>query len=259
MATWANTPLCTVADVRARAPEVDASFNQGKTVIGSAEITKKIALAKDMIRQDLIVKVTPTIASTAQQWLDTAQSLADRRRENIASEYNRAGLDPITAGDGATSSLSFSSETRRIIPQTFLHSDTPTNGTTGTQAGYAENGARLVDTKYDTLYINRGTLASPTWGLLTADTAIDYITNPTELKHCAVDLSLVLLYEDRVHRFTATHDTNFDRLASIVAHCRQQYKEHFATAFAILTFDLSNDGTVQSFERSATRNTQYFA
>lgn len=260
MATWAATTFCTAADVRTRAPEIDASFNQGKAVIGTAEINKKITLAKDQMRQDVLVRVAESYATKVQDWLAQAQSIVDRRRESSAAEYDRAGYDPLgDGGDAFTSASTFASGTRRLMPQTFTHEGTPTNGTSGTQATFAENGARLVDTKYSFLYINRGTLASPTWEKLTPESAIDYITNPTELKHAAVMLTLTLLYEDRVHRFTANHDANFDRLASIVAYCRDQYTKHFDIAYRLLGFDLSNDGTVDEFERSSTRRTTYIA
>lgn len=45
----------------------------------------------------------------------------------------------------------------------FVNAGAPTDGTSGTQKGFAAKGALLVDSSNGILYINTGTLASPTW------------------------------------------------------------------------------------------------
>ena len=45
----------------------------------------------------------------------------------------------------------------------FTNAGAPTDGTSGTQKGYAAKGALLIDTTNAKFYINTGTLASPTW------------------------------------------------------------------------------------------------
>lgn len=47
---------------------------------------------------------------------------------------------------------------------------TPTNGTSGTFAGYAEPGETLLDTVGAAQYINTGSKASPTWTLVQVGT-----------------------------------------------------------------------------------------
>ena len=49
----------------------------------------------------------------------------------------------------------------------FQNAGAPTNGTSGTKAGRAATGALLIDTTNANLYVNGGTLASPTWKLVT--------------------------------------------------------------------------------------------
>jgi hypothetical protein len=257
MATWAATTFCTAADVRTRAEQIDGGVNQGQKAVGKAMIDRTITLAKDLMRQDVIVRAQRSYPTTVQAWLDRAHAAADRRDESVMRERERLGFrdrDDEFATDiygGGT----FSSEGRVLRPQTFTNAGAPTNGTSGTEAGYADNGARLIDTDNDALYINRGTLASPTWERFTAESMIDYIANPTELKHAAVMLTLALLYENRIHRFSATHEADFARLGSIVKYCRDEYTALFDKAIAILQIDASNDGTVDDVERSATRNT----
>jgi hypothetical protein len=263
MATWSATTFCTAADVRTRAPEIDAAFNLGSITLGNDVITQKIALAKDLMRQHVVARAQSSHAATVQSWLEQAQSLADRKTEQSQAEYERLGLAPEDARfeDAIDAGGAFSTAGRRTMPQTFTNSGTPTNGTSGTQATFAENGARLVDTKYSLLYINRGTLASPTWERFTSESMIDYIANPTELKHANVVKALELLYEDRVHRFDANHDgaDHLAKLGSIVKYCRDEYQVLLDSAWKLLQFDASNDGTVDDFERGSTRSTTYFA
>ena len=45
----------------------------------------------------------------------------------------------------------------------FVNAGAPTNGTSGTLAGFAAKGALLIDTTNAFLYINTNTQASPTW------------------------------------------------------------------------------------------------
>lgn len=45
----------------------------------------------------------------------------------------------------------------------FTNAGAPVDGTSGTQKGFAAKGALLIDTTNAVLYINTGTLASPTW------------------------------------------------------------------------------------------------
>lgn len=51
--------------------------------------------------------------------------------------------------------------------RTFKVAGAPVNGTSGTFAGVAAKGTLLSDTTNALLYINTGTLASPTWTAVT--------------------------------------------------------------------------------------------
>jgi hypothetical protein len=53
------------------------------------------------------------------------------------------------------------------IASLFSNAGAPSNGTSGTGAGIAGPGSLCVDTTNFNLYINAGTLASPTWKLVT--------------------------------------------------------------------------------------------
>lgn len=50
----------------------------------------------------------------------------------------------------------------------FVNAGVPVDGAAGTQFGVAEKGALLIDTTNGKLYLNGGTLASPTWKLVTS-------------------------------------------------------------------------------------------
>jgi hypothetical protein len=54
--------------------------------------------------------------------------------------------------------------TLRMLPHT--NAGVPTNGTSGTQAGLSGIGSLLIDTVGGGLYQNAGTVASPTWALV---------------------------------------------------------------------------------------------
>lgn len=53
-----------------------------------------------------------------------------------------------------------------LVP-TWPHAGAPSNGTSGTFANIANKGDLLSDTTNAALYINQGTLASPTWTQIT--------------------------------------------------------------------------------------------
>lgn len=49
----------------------------------------------------------------------------------------------------------------------FSNAGAPVDGTSGTKAGTADKGALLIDTTNANLFVNAGTLSSPTWKLVT--------------------------------------------------------------------------------------------
>jgi len=49
----------------------------------------------------------------------------------------------------------------KVLPQVFP--GVPTSGGSGTLAGYAGKGMLLIDTTNGILYINTGSITSPTW------------------------------------------------------------------------------------------------
>lgn len=51
-----------------------------------------------------------------------------------------------------------------------VNAGAPSNGTSGTLAGYAGKGMLLIDTTNGKLYINTNTKASPTWTVVGAQT-----------------------------------------------------------------------------------------
>jgi hypothetical protein len=53
-----------------------------------------------------------------------------------------------------------------LVPN-WPHAGAPSNGTSGTLAGFAQPGDQLTDTTNLNLYINKGTSASPTWTQIT--------------------------------------------------------------------------------------------
>jgi hypothetical protein len=55
-------------------------------------------------------------------------------------------------------------------PRPYLNAGAPTNGTSGTLFGTAAVGALLVNTLTGKLYVNSGTVASPTWTLVGSQT-----------------------------------------------------------------------------------------
>ena len=53
---------------------------------------------------------------------------------------------------------------------TAVNAGAPSNGTSGTLAGYAGKGCLLIDTTNAKLYINTNTKASPTWTVVGTQT-----------------------------------------------------------------------------------------
>lgn len=67
-----------------------------------------------------------------------------------------------------------------LNPQTYYTNTVPVNGTSGTLAGVAANGARLdyiATTGEQRLYINRGSITSPTWEKTNHRDAVNWILN----------------------------------------------------------------------------------
>jgi len=56
------------------------------------------------------------------------------------------------------------------LSRNYTVAGAPTNGTSGTLAGVAAKGAVLSDATNAKLYINTGTLASPTWTVVGTQT-----------------------------------------------------------------------------------------
>jgi hypothetical protein len=58
-------------------------------------------------------------------------------------------------------------ETEIALMRPLVKAGAPTDGTSGTGAGFAPKGALCIDYTNANLYINGGTQASPTWKLVT--------------------------------------------------------------------------------------------
>lgn len=82
-------------------------------------------------------------------------------------------------------------------PTTFYTDSPPINGTSGTLAGNAVNGDRLIDTVARKLYINRETdnpPVSPVWDRQNHEDGLNYILNPDSLAQPHEYLAIARLY-----------------------------------------------------------------
>lgn len=70
----------------------------------------------------------------------------------VGRKQGRTQFDVLEFGDPAQG-----------VAQLFTNAGAPTNGASGTGAGKAPKGSLLSDVTNAKLYINTGTLASPTW------------------------------------------------------------------------------------------------
>lgn len=61
----------------------------------------------------------------------------------------------------------------------FQTSGAPSNGTSGTFAGYAPPGAAIVDVASGIVYLNQGTLASPVWAQSSTTAGVETLSNKT--------------------------------------------------------------------------------
>jgi hypothetical protein len=266
--SWTNTTLASVGDVNAFLTDLSIPLATNKRDELEQFVINKIATVKnDFIRprlQELFTKVYP---DTVDRWIQYAELQLDSERERMAKLYDQSGANyvvlPGSYAVGAYLTGSYlpffmDSFGSGLPPRTYYNYGTPTNGTAGSFAGTAENGSFLVDTRYRQLYINRGTLSSPTWSAFIAENLIDYlanadVTNGQVLKRstCAGAIWLCLL--DGEMKNNSNWDQNFELLAEVIKRWKAYYDEWFAQDVTLLKVDISGDGIITEYERMKLR------
>ena len=92
--------------------------------------------------------------------------------KSVNVSYDRIAVDSITEKDkGAGVSVASGILNFEDDMYVYTKAGTPTDGTSGTGAGVGGPGTLCIDYTNKLLYMNEGTKASPSWGLVSAQSA----------------------------------------------------------------------------------------
>ncbi len=222
--------------------------------------TQMLGRMANFYRQTLLLRFQKSYPNTAKDFLSLQALRLQEYRGMRSSLLNAAGVSELSI-DWLLDSTSANIGVPALGTSSTLYyitADDPVNGTSGTYAGTAENGAFLVKEPVEALYINRGTKSSPTWVQWSTTSLIDYILNPTELLECGY---LRTIFYMKGYG-TIIDISNFsERLRDMPTAQKlslQEAMEAENLALSIIQVDPSADGLLSDQEVRATTNRRYF-
>lgn len=255
MATYANTTFGTYEDVLERLDDDGIEMitllkkqEERRAVVDTIMVNLKEYELKPRLIAYLANKYPGKSEEIVQLYHQRIQRIRDMRGRTRFLEGNNAIVNP--DGDLIDRLDEDDDEGDSITtPEVYFEQAAPTNGTSGTQAGTAKNGAFLVDTENNKVYINRGTLTSPTWAAWTISGLIDLILNPTELTDAFCYGVIWKLYEKGK---TKHNNAALDRMVVFrnqEKDAKKVFEEKLCQAFERLDVDLSGDGLISEYEQ----------
>jgi hypothetical protein len=263
LTAWANLTIGTVDDVRARIADLAIPLAQSDAEAVERDVEIKMSLAKDVLFYDVTLAIQDSVPDTVEKWVAYALSMQDDARAIVQRTQEVNGDTSILPAwfswGGIGHSITYITNPSGVRPRTFLTTSTPTNGVNGTYHGAADNGDMLVNAIARALYVNAGTLASPTWRVMDAYTLTNYIANPEVLRDPFVAQVILKMLEDGAMRFRAGYESNNDLLDKMLVYWDARYKAEIKRAVQLLRLDWSEDGTVSEFERVELRRSSWLA
>lgn len=252
--SFANTNFCTPTDVTGFYRDAGLLLFDGADNL-TTQISQCISIAKEIyLRQPLLAECEKRFLTKIDSWRTFKRSQINEKLSVIEREKalsDRAGRYPINGYIGSDGQFFDITDVQNFTkPGTYYYSSAPVNGTSGTYARTANPGDILFDTSTDLGYINRGTLASPTWQRFIAEDGIDFILNPSELKYTNVFAAGVIMagrgflsdkpnYQSQAIKafFLNAKDSNLN-----------DYKDSLKMALPRIQFNISGSGTATAYE-----------
>ncbi len=258
---WANQVLCDTTDVKRRITTLEVVLQTNKDA-GTLEtsIKNKIEDAKDFIRQDILKKVKNRIPERIDNWLTMKRSEYEEWRMTMArnAQINNTTIASLNSGY-----LGWNGEFINLEDQaigfglnTFWNDGIPVNGTkadNATLVGQALNGAMLIETTTNRMFINHS--IDPLlvqWDIHSSKDAIDRIIGASELKICCVTMTIILMAGDGMFSNKDQDEASREFLRKQIKDWRCEQKEQFETGFSLIDFDIMGDGLINDWERGIT-------
>ncbi len=145
------------------------------------------------------------------------------------------------------------------IPALRVNYGAPTSGSSGTFAGLAINGDLLGDILGGNLYINRETdnpPVAPIWNLFLPSDGIDYLLNPSELKHAMVSATIREMITDATWRNMAGSAQLVEKGAKnwSIDFWNDEHKRDLSRGLGCVDVNISGSGLMNDWMRGITRN-----
>lgn len=264
MATYANTTICSETDVTTRyGRSLDQMLPDNDTARRSVSINEILDTAKNVkIKDMLLLELPKRYPTTAKDLTTRFLGARDRRYQQENYEKHVNGTESLVYSKGVWINTSTLSNYIAEDPAWFFYSGVPDSST---YANSANNGAWLINTAAHAaatrLYINRGTLATPSWVAWSNDALLDLMLyGTTALKEAALQWFAFLCYESLAN---GVNDAD-ERKLEWYADQRDEYekKAYRQTIASIpnLGIDKSNDGILSDDELESTQGEAgYFA
>lgn len=280
--TWDEQIFCTVGDVmdKIHSAEIVIVTNKNNVDLKSLIQTHIYSSKDQYLRQPLVLECTKRFPNTVQSWLEFKRMQINVAQvgltRDLQQSFSLSGTDTAWYQDGNGTFIDvaglITGSIMGVMPRTFYLYGVPSNGTNGTCAGVAMNGAMLIDTQHWLLYINRemnDPPSSPVWQLYDAKDGINFILNPEELKWAAIWACALSMAQDGFLRNAGNYGSAAirDWKEHVISFCKGQYmdalwgmmderngRKRSDGALSLIDWDISGDGKTSDFERSMSSN-----
>lgn len=230
-------------------------------------IQEKIELSKDMVRQDLVNYFQQKLPGRISSMLAFKRS----QMNNMQGDFSRT-LELLDRGTGSWNYPTYgyvtfeglfysvnNYQTFGQIPVLRVNYGAPTSGSAGTFAGLAINGDLLGDILGGNLYINRETDSppvAPVWNLFLPSDGIDYLLNPSELKHAMVSRAIHEMIIDATWRNMAGSEQLVEKGAKNwgIDFWFDEYKKDLDRGLSCVDVNISGSGMMNDWMRGITRS-----
>lgn len=264
---FAQYEICPLPALKARFSSMQVPLQRFTKNVGELDnmiLNIRDNVAKAIMLQDLQIEFQNRYPNTVAQIVQYGEYIRDQRIQRARKQFAASGVNSITPPVGYFQVYypdydgDFNQFTSVYgVPRIVYFYGTPTNGTTGTYAGLADNGSFLIDSQHQIVYQQRGSLLSPTWGTWDTSQLADFLLNPDVLQIWAGSLTVQCCLEDSTMRDEISQD-RYDMLDKMLARAYNIVSRDKARALQLIRPDTSLNGVISEFDASAFRDTDFF-
>jgi hypothetical protein len=254
---YSTATLCDFSDFEKRVKSLPFAAKNSDSLKSSFE--EKHDLIKERIRKRLLIWMKPKYGEKSEDLIQNWLGAIHRKRQEINTRFTELGNNTVyLQSDGVLVSFNLLDAAAQSIqdvnPALYFKSGPPSPTDF---ANVARNGAKYVDLASGDIYVNKGTLAVPSWIAYSLKSLLDFIDDLSLLNEAAVSGTVWLMLNEGILRLKAEGNTSVDIYKDYINPAKKLFEDDLSEALQLLDIDESGDGVISNYERSDQSSVNY--